>query len=101
MTSSGRAVPVGLFGEVRNTTSGRCSSIIATAASGSIAKSSSRRPSVQRVFVPPAMIGCMEYDGSNPMAERPGPPNAWRICWMISLEPLAAHSWRAVSPWPR
>ena len=44
------------------------------------------------VLVPEAMIGCIEYDGSKPSAERPGPANACSSCSRISLEPLAAHT---------
>jgi hypothetical protein len=99
--SSGWAVPVGLLGEVTNTTSGRCSSIAATALPGSSEKSSSREARIHSVPVPVVMIGCIEYEGSNPSASRPGPPNACRICWRISLEPLAAHTCSVVSPWPR
>ena len=36
------------------------------------------------------MIGCIEYDGTKPIALRPGPPNACNSCCRISLEPLAA-----------
>ena len=32
------------------------------------------------------------------VALRPGPPNAWSSCWIISLEPLAAHSCGAGQP---
>ena len=53
------------------------------------------------MLVASAIRGCIEYDGSNPSALRPGPPKACSTCWMISLEPLAAQTWAAVSPWPR
>ena len=55
----------------------------------------------QRVPVFCAISGCIEYDGSKPSAARPGPPKASSSCCMISLEPLAAQSCRAVSPCPR
>ncbi len=60
IVSSGWAVPVGLLGEVRKTTSGRCSSIAAVALPGSREKSSSRVALTHSVLVPPVMIGCME-----------------------------------------
>ena len=47
--------------------------------------------------VPDAMIGCIEYDGSNPSALRPGPPNACRICCSTSLDPLAAQTFASDS----
>ncbi len=95
------AVPVGLFGEVRNTRSG-CSDLIRPAArSGSMPKSPSRAPLIHPVPVASAISGCIEYDGSKPSARRPVPPKAWSSCWMISLDPFAAHTWRPVSPCPR
>ena len=36
-----------------------------------------------------------------PSAVLPGPPNACRSCWMISLDPFAAHVLAAVRSWPR
>ncbi|CAM5314887.1 hypothetical protein SVIOM342S_04304 [Streptomyces violaceorubidus] len=38
------------------------------------------------------MRPCIEYDGSKPIAVRPGPPKVWSSCWMTSLEPLAAQT---------
>ena len=58
----------------------------------SIEKSGSRGTGSHAVRVPPAMIGCIEYDGSKPTARRPGPPNACSTCWRISFDPLAAHT---------
>ncbi len=56
-------------------------------------KSSWRGPEIQPVPVPRAMRPCIEYDGSKPIAVRPGPPKASRSsCWMTSLEPLAAQT---------
>jgi len=55
----------------------------------------------QSVAVARAVSGCIEYEGSNPIALRPGPPKACSSCWMTSLEPFAAHTWRQLSPWPR
>ena len=100
MTSSGVTVPVGLLGVVTNTTSGRCSSIAATAASADRVKSAARGPPTHWVPVPAARIGCIEYDGSNPSAIRPGPPNACSTCCSTSLEPLAAQSCSMVSATP-
>ena len=34
-------------------------------------------------------------------ARSSGPPKASSSCWMTSLEPFAAHTWRQLSPWPR
>ena len=96
-----RAVPVGLFGEVRNTTSGCSRRMCAAAWSASRPKSGSRAAGIHRVPVVFAISGCMEYDGSKPVALRPGPPYAWSSCWITSLEPLAAHSCGPASPWPR
>ena len=48
-----------------------------------------------------AYSGYIEYVGANDTAVRPGPPNACRICSITSLEPLAAHTWSGVTPWPR
>ncbi len=74
--SSGTLCPVGLLGLVTNTTSGRRSRMAATEASISRVKSERRYAGTHSVWVPSAMIGCIEYDGTNPIAERPGPPNA-------------------------
>ena len=92
--------PVGLFGEVTKTTSGSCSAIAPTAWGTSRVKSSARCAGVQRVWVPSEMIGCIEYDGTKPIALRPGPPKACRICWRISLDPLAAQMLSTVSGVP-
>jgi hypothetical protein len=101
ITASGSAVPVGLFGEVRNTTSGRSSLMTAAARAGSRPKPASRAAGTQAVLVARAISGCIEYEGSKPSALRPGPPNACSSCWMISLDPLAAQTCRRVSPCPR
>jgi hypothetical protein len=58
--SSATAVPVGLFGLVTNTTSGRCSSIAATARSGSMVKSSARGAVSHWVWVSRAYSGYIE-----------------------------------------
>ncbi len=100
-TSSGSAVPVGLFGVASRTTAGRCCSIWASACSGSTVKSSSRRPVTQVVQVSRAYSGYMEYVGAKDSAVRPGPPKACRICSITSLEPFAAHTCAGVRPWPR
>ena len=92
IVSSATAVPVGLFGLVTKTTSGRTSRTWAAAAAASMVKSARRCPSTHAVPVPAAMIGCIEYDGVKPSAVRPAPPNACRICWSTSLDPLAAHT---------
>ena len=55
-------------------------------------KSSLRGPEIQPVPVPRAMSACIEYEGSKPMAVRPGPPKVCSSCWMTSLEPLAAQT---------
>ena len=60
ITASGTAVPVGLFGEVRKTRSGRTSATAARARSGSMPKSVSLAPLIHRVLVVRAMIGCIE-----------------------------------------
>ena len=85
-------MPVGLFGEVRNTTSGAVARTRSATSNGSRVKSSRRPPSTQAVPDVAVMIGCIEYDGVNPSAVRPGPPNAWSSCWSTSLEPFAAHT---------
>ena len=60
IVSSATAVPVGLFGLVTKTTSGRTSRTCAAAAAASMVKSSRRWPSTQPVPVPAEMIGCIE-----------------------------------------
>lgn len=90
--SRGTALPVGLLGVVMKTTSGRCSAIAFPAAVTSIVKSSLRGPEIQPVPVPREMRPCIEYDGSKPIAVRPGPPKVCSSCWMTSLEPFAAHT---------
>jgi hypothetical protein len=82
------------------TTSGRCSAIAFSAAGTSTVKSSWRGPEIQPVPVPRAMRPCIEYDGSKPIAVRPGPPKVWSSCWMTSLEPLAAQTLVTSSGWP-
>jgi hypothetical protein len=59
-TSSGSAVPVGLLGEVRKTTSGAVSRTWSAALPGSSRKPSARSPSRHVVLVDRAMIGCIE-----------------------------------------
>ena len=98
--ASGSAVPVGLFGDGSSTTLGRSRSTSSRAASGSSAKSSARRPSTQRVPVSRAYSGYIEYVGAKLTAVRPGPPNACSRCSITSLDPLAAHTWAGVTPWP-
>lgn len=97
--SGGTALPVGLLGVVMKTTSGRCSAIACSAAAGSIVKSSLRGPETQAVPVPRAMSACIEYEGSKPMAVRPGPPKVCSSCWMTSLEPLAAQTFSRPTWW--
>lgn len=63
-------------------------------------KSSLRGPEIQPVPVPRAMSPCIEYDGSKPIAVRPGPPKVWSSCWMTSLEPLAAHTFTGPTSCP-
>ena len=58
--SNDSAVPVGLFGEQRNTTSGACSRTCATTSDVDSPKSAPRRPSIHRVPVPAASSGCIE-----------------------------------------
>ena len=65
-----------------------------------MAKSARRGAGSHSVRVPPAMIGCIEYDGSKPTASRPGPPNACSTCWSTSFDPLAAHTPAASSGTP-
>src|SRR6201997_4942544 len=90
ITASGVADPVGLFGEVRKTRSGWWRRTAAAASAGSRLKSLLRSAAIHRVEVVWLIRGCIEYDGSKPIALRPGPPNACRSCWMISFDPLAA-----------
>ena len=71
MSASGSDPPVGLLGLVTNTTSGERSATIVAAASMSTLKSARRGHDTQLVLVPEAMIGCIEYDGSKPSADRP------------------------------
>ncbi len=59
ITASGRAVPVGLLGEVRNTRSGWCSPIAWTTAAAFRPKSASRLPLIHRVPVAREISGCM------------------------------------------
>lgn len=90
--SGGTAFPVGLLGVVMNTTSGLFSATACSAAARSIVKSAPRGPEIQPVPVPRAMRACIEYDGSKPIAVRPGPPKVCSNCWMTSLEPFAAQT---------
>ena len=85
-------MPVGLLGEVMKTTSGRCSAMAFSAAATSMVKSSLRGPEIQPVPVPREISPCIEYEGSKPIAVRPGPPKVCSSCWMTSLEPLAAQT---------
>ena len=89
-SSSETLCPDGLFGLATNTTSGCVRRSRATATSTSRPKSSARLASSHSVWVPSEMIGCIEYDGTKPIALRPGPPNACSSCCRISLDPLAA-----------
>ena len=100
-TSVGRAVPVGLFGLVTSTTSGRVSRIAATAASGSMVKSSARGKVTKAEWVSRAYSGYIEYVGAKLSTVRPGPANACSTWSITSLLPLAAHTLSAVRPWPR
>jgi hypothetical protein len=94
------AVPVGLFGEQMKTTAGRRSAMTRSAAATSMVKSSCRGPEIQPVPVPREIRACIEYEGSKPMAVRPGPAKVCSSCWMTSLEPLAAHTPAASTWWP-
>ena len=93
-------MPVGLFGDGRSTTAGRCSRMRSRAASRSSEKSVSRRPTTQPVIASRAYSGYMEYVGAKLSAVRPGPPKACSSWSMTSLEPLAAHTWAGVMPLP-
>ena len=53
------------------------------------------------LWVSRAYSGYIEYVGANESTVRPGPANACSTCSITSLLPLAAHTWSAVSPWPR
>nr|KEP23984.1 hypothetical protein DA06_01575 [Georgenia sp. SUBG003] len=88
--SSGRAVPVGLFGLARRTTAGRCFAICSRTCPRSRVKSSSRRPATHSVRVSRAYSGYIEYVGAKERTFRPGPPNACSRCSMTSLDPFAA-----------
>ena len=98
MSDSGRAVPVGLFGEASRTTDGWCCSIAASAADNSIVKSSARRPTTHRECVSRAYSGYIEYVGANESTVRPGPAKACSTCSITSFEPLAAHTFSARRP---
>ncbi len=98
--SAGTRCRWGCWGWWTKTTSGRCSAIAFSAAGRSMVKSSPRGPEIQPVPVPRAMSACIEYDGSKPIAVRPGPPKAWSSCWMTSLEPLAAQTFSTPTRWP-
>ena len=65
--------PVGLLGLVRNVTSGARSASSAAAAGTSTARSAPRGAGSHSVRVPPAMIGCIEYEGTNPTRQPSGP----------------------------
>ncbi len=92
--------PDGLFGLATNTTSGSRSPIAATAVATSRLKSAARVDSIHSVWVPFEMIGCIEYDGTNPIALRPGPPNACSSCCRISLDPFAAQTFSVPTSTP-
>ena len=101
LRSSGLSgVPVGLFGLVSTIMAGLTSSMALMVASTSRVKSALRCASFHVVNVSRAYSGYMEYVGSQPRAVRPGPPKAWNSCSMISLEPLAPHSWSTSSLTP-
>ncbi|SLI71504.1 Uncharacterised protein [Mycobacteroides abscessus subsp. abscessus] len=59
-SAPGMLWPVGLFGLVTNTTSGRRSAMVATAWSMSRLKSALRLASTHSVSMPSEMIGCIE-----------------------------------------
>ncbi|SQC37295.1 Uncharacterised protein [Rothia kristinae] len=60
MVSGESAVPVGLLGEHRIVTVGRCWRIWRAASSGERVKSAARRPAMYSVLVPEARSGYME-----------------------------------------
>ena len=93
-------VPVGLFGLVSSTIAGCTSLMAAMVRSTFNVKSSLRCATRQAVNVSRAYSGYIEYVGSQPRAVRPGPPNAWKTCSMISLEPFAPHSWSTLRSTP-
>ena len=72
-SSSGTLCPDGLLGLATNTMSGLRSLTDATATSMSRLKSAARLATSHAVWVPSAMIGCIEYDGTNPMRAAAGP----------------------------
>ena len=76
-SSSETLCPEGLLGLVTNTMSGVCSLIAVAATAASSPKSSSRLATSHCVWVPSEIIGCIEYDGTNPMADPP-PMDVWR-----------------------
>src|SRR4029450_4678115 len=84
------AVPVGLFGLVISTTSGRVSNHAATAPFGSMVKSSRRGAVHHSLWVSRAYSGYIEYVGANESTRRPGPAKAISTCNITSLLPLAA-----------
>ena len=93
----GSAVPVGLFGLVSMTMDGSIARIASIVRSTSRVKSALRGAVCHWVNVSRAYSGYIEYVGSQPSAARPGPPKAWNIWSMISLDPFAPHTWSVVS----
>ena len=74
ITSSGSAVPVGLFGEGSSTTSGRCSRDQRHGRGrGRTRSPRARRPATQSVIVSRAYSGYIEYVGANDDRRPPGP----------------------------
>ena len=59
ITAGGSAVPVGLFGEVRNTSPGWCLRMASTTPARSRPKSASRAALAHPVAVAPAISGCI------------------------------------------
>ena len=84
------AVPVGLLGRRED----HVGALLGDGGDGGVGrsrlKSAARPPGTHSVWVPSEMIGCIEYDGTKPIALRPGPPKACSSCCRISLDPLAA-----------
>ena len=100
MVSRLTAVPVGLFGLVMSTTSGRALTA-AAAASGSMVKSSrrgNRTPFAVRV---PGVLGVHRICRREGQHSAPGPANASSTWSITSLLPLAAQICSALNPLPR
>ncbi len=97
--STGSTRPVGLFGEVRNTTWGWNSVITRSTSAGSSVKSAARSPSTTVAPVTLAIWACIWYVGSKVATVRPGPAYASSTVCSTSFEPFATNTCAASTPW--